>query len=75
MSTVNPMPPMGQIKGAIFHRDATELSSRVQIQCMDTRGILYDLWLPFLDAMGLRNMLSAIESDAGFGDFSRVGKE
>ncbi len=75
MSTVNPMPPMGQIKGAIFHRDATEHSSRVQIQCMDTRGILYDLWLPFLDAMYLRNTLSAIESQAGFGDFSRVGEK
>jgi hypothetical protein len=75
MSTVNPMPPLGQIKGAIFHRDATEHSSRVQIQCMDTRGILYDLWLPFLDAMYLRNTLSAIESQAGFGDFSRVGEK
>jgi hypothetical protein len=69
------MPPLGQIKGAIFHRDATEHSSRVQIQCMDTRGILYDLWLPFLDAMYLRNTLSAIESQAGFGDFSRVGEK
>ena len=75
MSSGNPMAPMGEIKGAIFRRDATELSSRVQIQCMDTRGILYDLWLPFLDAMYLRNTLSAIESQAGFGDFSRVGEK
>ena len=65
------LPPVGRIQGAVLHRNATEQDSRVQLQYTDHSGKLYELWIPFLDAMYLRNILNSCESDAAFGAFDK----
>jgi hypothetical protein len=65
------LPSVGRIEGAVLHRDGSEHNCRIQVQYRDHNGTLYEVWIPFLDAMYLRNILDSVESDAGFGDFRK----
>lgn len=59
------LPGVGRIQGATVEPSAPK-DSIVRLQYTDDKQQLYELEIPFLDAMYLLNILRGIEKDMGF---------
>lgn len=63
---VNKLPVVGRIQGASADIHENPQSSDITIQYTDRTEKWHEVTMPFLDAMYLLNLLSAIKKDSGF---------
>lgn len=66
-ATVHQLPVVDHIQGCTTEPRATARETVVAVQYTDRAGKWYELQMPFLDAMFLRNMLNEVERAAALG--------
>ena len=69
MPQVIHLPIADRVQGVQLERFSSAENSWIALQYTDPKGQFYEIRMWFLDAMYLRNMLNAVESDAQFGAF------
>lgn len=71
MSSPTILPHVDHIQGVHLQPGASAADSQLSVQYTDRTGKLYQLLIPLLDAMYLRNVLNDIEKKSAFGPFDK----